>query len=63
MLTEFEKAIACVDPQCLNAIADWHDTQESMGDAMGFDEAAEKHRFRAVQLREEAKRREVELEG
>ena len=62
MLTELEKDITCASPTCLHAIADWHETQQSMADAMGFKEAAEKHRLRAVRLREAAKRIQAKFE-
>lgn len=35
-------------PEVLEALADWHECQEAMGDAMGFD--CSKHKNRAIEL-------------
>ena len=61
-LTEFEKELAGQHPKCLSAIADWHEAQVARADAMGFSEAAERHRLRAAKLHKEALRWEKKTE-
>lgn len=62
-LTEKEKSMVKELPGCLIALADWHDTQEVMADAMGLNDTATQHSNRSMELNKEAKRIQEEWEN
>jgi len=62
ILTEQEKNICPRDPDVLRALADWHDAQSTLSEAMGYDQTSARHHDRMLVLLEEAMRIEASWE-
>lgn len=61
-LTPSESKAAVKCPEILRHVADWHDCQATMADAIGeFDNCVEFHKVRAKVLRDEANKLEGEI--
>lgn len=61
-LTIPEQAICPQTPDVLRALADWHDMQSTLADAMDCTDNSKNHHDRMLELLEEAMRIEKEWE-